>query len=242
LPFMIVGTAGSTNTGAIDSLDELAQIAGAEKTWFHVDGAYGGLFKLTEEGNEKLKGIEKADSVIFDPHKTMALPYGTGALIVRDGSTLKALETTTGTYMPPPIGEDDVGLQIDYSEITPELSRDFRGLRVWLPLKTFGVGPFKLNLEEKLRLANWFCSELKKIEGVEVVAEPQLSIFAIRLKEEYKTDELLVRMNKKGTLFLSSCKLDGKMALRFCFLGFRLHYDRLNQALAEMKEIIHELK
>lgn len=241
IPFVVVGTSGTTNTGAVDPLLEISEIAEKNKMWFHIDGAYGGLFKLTEKGDKKLAGIDRANSLVFDPHKTLGMPYGTGALLVRNGETLKASQATTGSYMPPPIGEDDLGLQIDYSEVTPELSRDFRGLRVWLPLKVYGIGPFKLNLEEKLELANWFANELRKVKGVEIVAEPQLSIFAMRLESDQKTEELLVRMNKKGTLFLSSCKLDGKMAIRFCFLGFRLHFERLAQALLEMKEMINDI-
>lgn len=242
IPFVITGTAGTTNTGAIDSLQELAALAKTENMWFHVDGAYGALFKLTEQGSEKLKGIEEADSLVFDPHKALSLPYGTGALIVRDGQFLKSQESLTGSYMPPAIEADNLGLQVDYADMSYELSRDFRGLRVWLPLKTFGIGPFQLNLEEKLQLTNWFVNELRGLSGVQVVAEPQLSIFAIRLSDEQKTQELLVRLNKGGTLFISSCKPDGILALRFCLLGFRLHYDRLQKALTEIKTIVQDLE
>lgn len=233
-PFLVVATLGSTKTGCVDSLEEILPVAKKHNLWVHADGAYGALFMLTEKGRELLKGIEETDSVALDPHKALSIPYGTGCLLVKNKDHMLFDYLSDDSYMPPrPVD------QVDYADITPELSRDFRGLRVWLPLKTLGVGPFQLNLEEKLKLAEWLSSEIAKIPELEIVSKPELSILTFAHKKgDAETKKLMENINNKGTLFLSSCTIDGKVAIRFCLLGFRLHYDRLEKALNEMKTMV----
>ena len=149
-PFLVVPSSGTTNTGAIDPMDAVAAVAAPEGLWMHVDGAYGGFFILTERGRERFAGIERADSVTLDPHKGLFLPYGTGSLAVRDGEALRAAHHESAAYL------QDVDVEGDmpnFTEYTPELSRDVRGLRVWLPLKLHGVAAFREALDEKLDLA-----------------------------------------------------------------------------------------
>ena len=133
-----------------------------ERLWFHVDGAYGGFFLLTAEGRRRMAGIERADSIVLDPHKGLFLPYGTGALLVRDGEALKRAHALSADYLPSMQEDPDL---VDFNLLSPELSRDFRGLRVWLPLKMHGIGPFRTNLEEKLALARWATEELRADPG-----------------------------------------------------------------------------
>ena len=178
-PFLIIGNAGTTNTGAVDDLTALADIAHQHGLWLHVDAAYGGFFMLTQRGRARLGGIERADSVTLDPHKGLFLPFGTGSLLVREREALKrAHQGEAAAYLPTMQDDPDC---VDFCQISPELSRDFRGLRVWLPLKMHGIQPFRQALDEKLDLAAWATAELKKIPEVEIVAEPQLSIVAFRL-------------------------------------------------------------
>ena len=153
-PFLVVGNAGTTNTGAVDDLPRLADVAARERLWLHVDAAYGGFFLLTREGSRRLAGIERADSIVLDPHKGLFLPYGTGALLVRDGDALRRAHALSGDYMPDMQQDPDFA---DFNLLSPELSRGFRGLRVWLPVKMHGIGPFRRNLEEKLELARRAC-------------------------------------------------------------------------------------
>lgn len=126
-PFALVGTAGTTDTGTTDDLPELGGLARREGLWFHVDGAYGGFFQLTERGRQRLTGIETADSIVLDPHKGMFLPYGTGVLLTRDVATLRAPFASRGQYLQDL--DEDGGLP-DFADLSPELTRDFRGLRL----------------------------------------------------------------------------------------------------------------
>ncbi len=236
-PFFLVGTVGTTKTGSVDAINDLADLASSEKLWLHADGAYGALFMLTEKGRTVLKGINRADSIALDPHKALSIPYGTGCLLVKDGSTMSFDYISDDSYMPPKptMGEHD------YSDITPELSRDYRGLRVWLPIKTLGIAPFVLNLEEKLKLSDWTAEEIKKIKDLELVSPPELSILAFAHKKgDASTKLLMEKINSKGTLFLSSCSLEGRLSIRICLLGYRLHYERLSIALTEIAQMASE--
>jgi aromatic-L-amino-acid decarboxylase len=239
-PFLLVGNAGTTNTGAVDDLAALADFAARERLWYHVDAAYGGFFLLTEEGRRVLAGIERADSIVLDPHKGLFLPYGTGALLVRDGETLKRAHALSAEYMPWMQEDPDL---IDFNLLSPELSRDFRGLRVWLPLRMHGIGPFRRNLEEKLRLARWAAERLREIPGIEIVAEPQLSILAFRRVRpgaaadalDRENRRLLERINARKRVYLTGTVVGGRFAIRICVLSFRTHRDRMEQALEDIR-------
>jgi aromatic-L-amino-acid/L-tryptophan decarboxylase len=139
-PFALVGTAGTTDTGAVDDLMALGELARREGLWLHVDGAYGGFFQLTDRGRARLVGIETADSIVLDPHKGMFLPYGTGVLLVRDAAALRAPYASHGQYLQDLDTDGDLP---DYANLGPELTRDFRGLRLWLPLHLHGVAAFR---------------------------------------------------------------------------------------------------
>ncbi|MEW6368257.1 MAG: aminotransferase class I/II-fold pyridoxal phosphate-dependent enzyme [Acidobacteriota bacterium] len=240
-PFLVVGNAGTTNTGAIDDLGALADLAQRERLWLHVDAAYGGFFMLTDRGREAMKGIERADSLILDPHKGLFLPYGTGCLLVRDGEALKRAHATTADYMPHMQEDPDF---VDFCQYSPELSRDFRGLRAWLPIKMHGIEPFRRNLQEKLDLAQWAARRLRKIPGIEIIAEPQLSVLAFRLvKPALDTvslnrlnRDLLARINSRQHVHLTATMLGDRYAIRICVLSFRTHIDRMRAAIRDIRQ------
>jgi aromatic-L-amino-acid decarboxylase len=246
LPFMIVGNAGTTNTGAVDNLPALAEIAQRGRLWFHVDAAYGGCFLLTAHGKAVMKGIEHADSVTLDPHKGLFLPYGTGSLLVRDGPALKRAHGVSAVYLPS-VEED--GDLVDFSQMSPELSREIRGLRVWLPFKMHGVAPFRRNLEEKLALTRWAAEELRKIPGIEIVAEPQLSVVAFRLVRPGLETSALNQLNRhvlqsanaRKRVHLSGTTLNGDFVIRVCVLSFRTHLDRVRMCLDDIRAAVNAL-
>jgi aromatic-L-amino-acid decarboxylase len=240
-PMLVAGSAGTTATGAVDDLDALADLAHRENLWFHVDGAYGALFMLTERGRAVLHGIERADSVILDPHKTLFLPFGTGAVLVRDAEALRRAHSSHADYLPAMQDEDEL---VDFCELSPELSRDFRGLRVWLPLKMFGIEPFREQLDEKLDLAQFAVNALREIEGIEIVAEPELTILAFRLVCPGVTEAelnvlnrtLLDRINARKRVMLTNAIVDGRYVIRIAIVSHRTHRDRVEMALQDIRE------
>ena len=239
-PFLVVGSAGTTNTGAVDDLEALARFCESERLWFHVDAAYGGFFLLTADGRRRLAGIERADSVVLDPHKGLFLPYGTGSLLVKDGDALRRAHALSADYMPPMQSDPDL---VDFNLLSPELSRGWRGLRVWLPIAMHGIGPFRRNLEEKLELTSWATEELRKTPGIEIVAEPQLSIVAFRLMlrgpdaaaENERNRAFLAAINARKRVYLTGTMLGDRFTLRICVLSFRTHMDRMRECLGDVR-------
>ena len=148
-PFLVVSTAGTTNTGAVDPLEAIADLCARAGLWHHVDGAYGAFFHLVEPLRPLLAGLPRADSLTLDPHKGLFLPYGTGALLVRDGSALRAVHGVPAGYLPPAADLEFY----DPAQHGPELSRGFPGLRVWLTIKTFGAAQLRAAIAEKRALA-----------------------------------------------------------------------------------------
>lgn len=246
-PFMIVASAGTTNSGAVDALPELADLAACEGLWLHVDAAYGGFFALTSRGRRTLAGMERADSVVLDPHKSLFLPYGSGCVLVRDGEALRRAHTVQADYMPPLQEDPD---RVDFCEISPELSRPFRGLRVWLPLRLHGAEAFRDALEEKLVLSDWICARLGEQDEVEIVAEPQLTVTAWRWHprgvSEDRLDELnrelLRRINERQRVYLTGTRLHGRFVIRICVLSFRTHLERMRACAEDIRAAIESLR
>ncbi len=236
-PFLLAGTAGTTDTGSIDPLTALAGLARHEGMWFHVDAAYGGFFQLTGRGRERFSGVEAADSLVLDPHKGLFLPYGTGLLLVRDPVALRAAHGGEGNYL-----QDLEGSRAlpDYAELGPELTREFRGLRLWLPLHLHGVGAFRDALDEKLDLTMRAYRKLAADPALEVPWEPELSVVAFRLRDGDGNDDsanqrLLERINASNRIFVSSTRVNGHYVLRLCILSLRTHDEHITEAL----DIIH---
>lgn len=246
-PCLLVASAGTTNTGAVDDLGGLADLAAREGLWLHVDAAYGGFFCLTARGRAALAGIERADSVTLDPHKGMFLPYGTGCLLVRDPAALRRAHSVQADYLPPMQEDPDF---LDYCELSPELSRDFRGLRVWLPLKLLGAQVFARALDEKLDLAQACAEALRGVPGVELVAPPQLSLLAFRHVPAGAEDgpmldahnqRLLAAINRRRRVYLTPTVARGRFVIRACVLSFRTHADRVAAALDDIRAAVAEL-
>jgi aromatic-L-amino-acid/L-tryptophan decarboxylase len=175
-PFLVIASAGTTDTGAIDPLTAIGDIARRHGLWYHIDGAYGAFFALTEEGREKLKGMELSDSIVMDPHKGLFLPYGLGAVLVKRKEHLYNSHYYVANYMQDATKAPE---ELSPAELSPELTKHFRGLRLWLPLKLHGVKPFRACLEEKLLLARYFYREVQLL-GFETGPEPELSVVIFR--------------------------------------------------------------
>ncbi len=243
-PWLVVASAGTTDTGAIDPLAAIAGITEKYRLWYHVDAAYGGFFMLSDNIRQKMNGIDKADSVVLDPHKGLFLPYGIGALVVKDVRNLRDSFYFTASYMQ----DTAEGLQ-NYSpaEISPELSKHFRGLRMWLPLKLHGIKAFRAAIEEKMLLAQYAWRLFKDTEGFEVGPKPELSIFTFRyISGADNPDEFNRQLHKNlledGKIFLSTTQLNGNFVFRFAVLSVRTHKKEIEKAVYIIKEEADSLK
>ncbi|MCW8846210.1 MAG: aminotransferase class I/II-fold pyridoxal phosphate-dependent enzyme [Gammaproteobacteria bacterium] len=232
-PWLIVGSAGTTDTGSVDPLAEIADIAAFHGIWFHLDAAYGGFFMLSDHAKNVLKGIEQSDSVVIDPHKGLFLPYGSGAILVRDGAALHKAHYYDANYMQDARADEQ---DLSPADLSPELSRPFRGLRMWLPLMLCGLAPFRAALDEKLLLARYFHKTLSALPGWEVGPEPELSVVTYRhLPHSGDPNEfnrkLVQAIHDDGRVFVSSTVINGRFMLRLAVLHFRTHREQVDLLL-----------
>ena len=236
-PFLLVASAGTTDTGAIDPLDALSGIASREGLWFHVDAAYGGAFLLVDSLRGRFRGIERSDSVVIDPHKGLFLPYGSGAVLVRDAEHLRASFDLRGAYLQ---DVEDAEDEPSPADLSPELSRPFRGLRMWFALQLHGLARFRAALEEKRLLCLLFHERIRAL-GFETGPDPDLSVSMFRWVPRDGSDpdafnrRLLERILEDGRVFLSSTTIDGIFWIRVAVLSFRSHRDRI-EAVLEVAE------
>ena len=242
-PFLVVATGGTFGAGAVDDIEAIADITQRENLWLHLDAAYGGFFVLTAEGRRLLAGMARCHSITLDPHKSLFLPYGTGALLVRDGRQLGQAHAIDADFYGPM--QDDQS-RIDFCSLAMEQTRPWRGLRLWLPLKMHGIEPFTRNLEEKLALSRHAAEALRGMPGIELVVEPILSVLAFRLvrpglgAEALKqlNQKLLDRINRQKNIFLMGTMVKGVYALRMCTLSFRTHLDHIEGGLAAIRQAV----
>jgi len=235
-PFLVIASAGTTNTGSVDPLEAIGQIAESEGVWYHIDGAYGGLFKLCPEGQIALKGTAYSDSMVVDPHKTLFLPYGTGAVLVKDARKQFAAFNAHADYMEF-VNDNDV---LSSADLSPELTKHFRGLRLWLPLKLLGTEIFKAALSEKILLARYFHEKMQSVPGFEVGCFPDLSVVTYRyLPERGDANDFNERLMKavldEGQVYLSSTRLNGDLVLRAAIMSFRTHIDEVETVIDRLQ-------
>jgi len=244
-PFAVVSTAGTVNTGAVDPLDQVADLCAAERLWHHVDGAYGAFFYLTNELRGTLAGLPRADSLTLDPHKGMFLPYGTGALLVRDGAALRAAHEATASYLPAMPHPADF---YDPSQHGPELSRGFPGLRVWLSVKLYGAAAFRAAIAEKRALTLDAARRVAALPGIAVDAPPELSLFAFHLtrrgasrdEEDAATRALVQKTTARRRVMLTGCATHGRYMARVCILSFRTHDAQVDALVEDLAAAIKE--
>jgi aromatic-L-amino-acid/L-tryptophan decarboxylase len=237
IPFLVIASAGTTDVGAVDPLESIGNIAKKHNLWYHIDAAYGGFFILTEHGKQTLKGIELSDSVVLDPHKGLFLPYGLGMVLVKNREALMVSQYYQANYMQDALSASE---ELSPAELSPELTKHFRGLRLWLPLQLLGLKPFRACLEEKLLLARYFYDEIKKI-GFETGPYPDLSVASYRFIPK-KGDvnafnkKLMDEIVKDGRVFISSTMLEDRFMLRLAVLSFRTHLSTINILLDLLRE------
>ena len=218
-PFCVIANAGTTNTGAVDPLNELADLAAKEKLWLHIDGAFGAAAVLSERGNELLKGLERADSISLDPHKWLFQSFECGCVLIRDAVLLKSAFQIKPDYLRDVHRSEQEFNPCDYGV---QLSRSFRALKVWLSLQTFGVTAFREAITRGFELAEMAERELRARKGWEILSPAQMATVCFRFGN---SDDLQTRlvdaMMKDGYALLTSTELRGAVALRLCTINPR---------------------
>lgn len=237
-PWLLIANAGSTDIGAVDPLSDLAEIARQEQLWLHVDGAYGAAFALCATGRKILAGLQLSDSLIVDPHKGLFVPFGSGVVLVRRGTELATALSATGDYMSDAslLAE---GVELDAHQLSLELSRHFRGLRLWLPLQLYGLAQFRAALEEKLLLARYAWERLQQMPCFSTVGKPDLSIVGLFAdvgsdRHDDFNRQLLNAIQAEGEVFLTSTRLQGKLVIRLAVMAQNSHRDDVDLALERL--------
>ncbi len=230
IPFLVVGTAGSVSTGAVDPLPRIAEVAARENLWFHVDGAYGGLAAVLSDASPDLRGLSLADSVAVDPHKWLYAPVEAGCTLVRDPAALEA----TFAYHPLYYHFDEHDETVNFYERGPQNSRGFRALKVWLGLRQAGREGYERMISDDIALARRLfekaagCPELEAFTRDLSIATFRFvpeRLFEVRADHGEYLDrlntEILTRLQKEGEAYVSNAVLGGRFVLRACVVNFR---------------------
>ncbi|MEJ7693791.1 aminotransferase class V-fold PLP-dependent enzyme [Daejeonella sp.] len=238
-PFCLVASSGTTNTGTIDPLDELAGICKAENIWLHVDGAFGAAAILSKNGKKMLKGIEKADSLTIDPHKWLFQPYEIGCLLVQNHKWLKGTFSEKATYLRDIEGNES---EINFYDHGIELTRNFRALKFYMSVKTFGLKAFRKAIDYNIELAERVEAELRQSNAWEVVSPATLAIINFRYHPvgQKFTDRKLDQINQKISAKVLASKeallvttmLQGQVVLRMCLINPRTTMEHIKSTLA----------
>jgi glutamate/tyrosine decarboxylase-like PLP-dependent enzyme len=215
-PFLVVGTAGTTSTGAVDPLSDLAALCAREGLWFHVDGAYGAPVRLVDP--DRLTGIERADSLVLDPHKWLFQPYEIGVVLMREPGLLARAFAIDGAYL-----RDTGGGEVEFRERGLQVTRSSRALKLWLSLQVFGLDAFRAAIGRGLALAEHAEALLRERPGWEVVTPAQLGIVCFKraAHDDAQTDAMVQAVVAGGYAAPSTTVLDGRTVARLCTINPR---------------------
>ncbi len=245
-PMCIVANAGTVNTGAVDCIGDLVDVAQRERIWLHVDGAYGAFAALTPSAKNLFAGIESANSVSLDPHKWLYSSIGCGCVLYRDPSTAIAAFAENAEYTRP------VGLSGDeafaFWDLGPELSRPFRALAIWLQVKLYGTRGLAAAIENNIACAQYFETLIHNAPNFEMLAPVTLSVFCFRFRPaNYIGDldglnqQILTEVQRRGSSYLSNARVHGKFALRGCVVNYRTTIQDMDQLFRDVRDVAESL-
>ena len=242
-PFFIVGNAGAVDTGAVDPLDDLADVAQRENVWFHVDGAFGAMAYLSAKLRPMLHGIERADSLAFDFHKWLHVPYDAGCVLVRDGELHRATFASEGPYLTR-MPRGLAGASPWFADFGVDLSRGFRALKVWFTIQEHGAKRLGAAIERNCDQAQYLASRIREGDAFEIVAPVALNIVCFRPRLAYDdatvdriTDAAIVTLQESGEAVISSTTIDGRRAMRVCIANHRSTEEDFDLLLRALERI-----
>jgi glutamate/tyrosine decarboxylase-like PLP-dependent enzyme len=244
-PFCIVANAGTTNTGAIDPLSEIAAIASREQLWMHVDGAYGGAAAFSPRGRALLEGLEQSHSLTLDPHKWLFQPFDCGCVLFRKEADARAAFHMTPEYLQDTMGTGEV----NFWDFSPELTRPFRALKLWMTIEIFGADAIASAIEHGFTLAECAEAELRKRPGWEIVTPAQMAVVTFRYAPPGVPEAQLRDWNRRightisesGFAVVLSTELRGKTVLRMCPINPRTVEMDIRATVAELDRLAREL-
>lgn len=249
-PAIVVGNAGTVNTGAVDPLEELADLCAGEGLWFHADGAYGAMAVISRRLKPLFRGLERADSVAADPHKWLYVPYEAGATLVREPGRMADAFQRPAPYL---VHDPDSPVRgpVSFNERGPELSRGFKALKVWMGLKHHGVSGYAAAVEHDVAMARALADAVSAHGDFELLAPPVLSIVGFRYRPAGRTldEAFLDRLNRQivnrlvgsGAFFLAPTRLKGRTAMRAAIVNFRTREDDVRALVDEAARAGREL-
>ena len=243
-PFCVVGTGGTTATGAVDRLDAIADVASEVDLWFHVDGAYGALAAADPDSRHLFAGMERADSLALDAHKWLYVPVDCGALLVRDPSTTAAaFSSSSDDYVR--VLADEEAESFAFWDHGLELSRRFRALKVWMSLRYYGARRIAAAIAEDIAMAAYMAELVAASDDLELLAGPNLSICCFRhvprgVREaelDAHNERLLAALQRDGRVYLSNATVSGRLALRACITNFRTTRSDVERTIELVREL-----
>lgn len=251
-PFCVVANAGTTNTGAVDSIADIAAFCREQDLWLHADAAYGGFSMLSERGRNLLQGIEQADSITLDPHKWLYVPFEAGCVICKDRHHLEQTFTMHPEYLQDINRDEDL---VNFCDHGIQLTRSFRALKIWMTLKHYGMDTFRALVDQHLDLALLAQALFEQSPVMEVMVPPQLGVVCFRYVPEKPVPEgvdrevwlqqineaLVDRIHEDGHALLSTTRLENRYAIRFCPMNHRTTKEDVVKTIAVMEKIGREV-
>jgi glutamate/tyrosine decarboxylase-like PLP-dependent enzyme len=245
-PIAVCANAGATNTGAVDPLEEMADLCAREGIWLHVDGAYGGFAVITEHGRSLFRGIERADSIVLDAHKWLFQPFEAGCLLVRDVRTLERAFRVLPEYLQ----DTRLGMaHVNFADRGLQLTRSFRALKVWMSIQTFGMAAFRAAVGRGIEYAARAGAFVRASRTLELLAPPSLGVVCFRADPGGLGEAALEELNeavqnrivRSGAAMMSSTRLKGTYALRLCILSHRTTWPDVEETLRAVERHAAEL-
>jgi aromatic-L-amino-acid decarboxylase len=247
LPFLVCATAGATNTGAVDPLHALADIAAEERVWLHTDAAYAGFGVLTDRGRALLDGIGRSDSLTLDPHKWLYVPFECGCLLARDPRQLADAFSVHPEYLRDVQARD---AEVNFSDYGEQLTRYSRALKVWFSVSCFGTSAIAAAQDRAMALAEDAERMVRDAPELEVLTRAQFGIVCFRVHPrglddpaalDALNDEVNRRVNATGFVLMSSTRLRGALSLRLCIPGYRTTAQDVREVIALVGEKAREV-
>jgi len=243
-PICLIGNCGTVNTGAIDPLDKLAEIAAAENIWLHVDGAFGALAYLSKEHSHLVKGLEKVDSVAFDLHKWMYLPFEAGCILVRKEGAQESTFSSDASYLKPS-GRGVCAGPLKFSDLGIELTRGFKALKVWMSLKAHGANKFGQLIGQNIEQCRYLANLVEKSKHLQLMAPVSLNVVCFRFEKsgldekdlDYINNGILLRLQEQGIAVPSGTRIEGKFVLRVANVNHRTIRDDFDFLVQQVENL-----